>query len=122
MLINSTLGSCRACHKPLRGRTDKKFCGDYCRSAFNNQLKAATNNVMRNINNALRKNRKILEILSSAGTITISRDVLLKMGFQFKYFTYTDDSLQGITYYFCYEYGYTVLENSTYLIVKQKEE
>ena len=55
--------TCLQCRKDLHGRSDKKFCDDYCRNNFNNQLKAHTNNFVRNVNNALGKNRRILEEL-----------------------------------------------------------
>jgi hypothetical protein len=51
MTAEITTAKCLACDKPLKGRTDKKFCDDYCRNNYNNQLKAAKNNVVRNINN-----------------------------------------------------------------------
>ena len=57
--------NCLACDKPVKGRTDKKFCDDFCRNKYNNQLKAGCNNYVRNINNALGKNRRILESLQS---------------------------------------------------------
>lgn len=31
--------TCLNCDKTLKGRTDKKFCDDYCRNSYNNQLK-----------------------------------------------------------------------------------
>jgi predicted nucleic acid-binding Zn ribbon protein len=55
--------NCPACGKPLNGRVDKRFCDDYCRNGYNNQLKSASNNLVRNINNALGKNRRILKSL-----------------------------------------------------------
>ena len=124
MLAQSSLKNCLACNKPLRGRTDKKFCDDYCRNAFNNQLKADSNNLIRNINNALRKNRRILEELLHAKEqmAKASRDKLLHHGFQFKYQTHTYTNQKGNSYHFCYEYGYLPLENNWYLIVKRKEE
>ena len=124
MLAQSTLKSCLACNKPLRGRTDKKFCDDYCRNTFNNQLKADCNNLIRNINNALRKNRRILEELmhQEDQVIKVSREKLLRQGFQFKYTTHVYTNKKGNSYYFCYEYGYLPLENNWFLIVRQKEE
>ena len=124
MLAQSTLKSCLACNKPLRGRTDKKFCDDYCRNTFNNQLKADCNNLIRNINNALRKNRRILEELMHPEdqVIKVSREKLLRQGFQFKYTTHVYTNKKGNSYYFCYEYGYLPLENNWFLIVRQKEE
>ena len=52
---------CLTCSKPIKGRTDKKFCDDYCRNNYNNQLKSSTTNINKNINNTLGKNRRILE-------------------------------------------------------------
>jgi hypothetical protein len=115
---------CAACNKPVKGRTDKKFCDDYCRNAYNNQLKADSNNLIRNINNALRKNRRILEELLSNGETSkkVNRDKLLHLGFQFKYLTHSYTTQNGKVYHFCYEYGYLYLENDWYLIVKRDEE
>jgi hypothetical protein len=56
MLPAIAIRKCLYCDKPLNGRSDKKFFNDYCRNAFNNQLKSANDPVVRNINNALIKN------------------------------------------------------------------
>uniref|UniRef100_UPI00374D4ADE DUF2116 family Zn-ribbon domain-containing protein n=2 Tax=Ferruginibacter sp. TaxID=1940288 RepID=UPI00374D4ADE len=63
MTTDIAFKKCLTCGKTIKGRTDKKFCDDYCRNGYNNQLKAGDNNYVRNINNALRKNRRILESL-----------------------------------------------------------
>ena len=64
--------TCLACGKPLKGRVDKKFCDDYCRNNYNNQQKAkgSHSNFVRNINNTLLKNRKILESILPEGEET----------------------------------------------------
>lgn len=82
---------CLNCEKPLKGRTDKKFCDDYCRNNYNNQLKSNTINLVRNINNALGKNRRILEsFFKNSEEITKThKDKLMEKGFQFKYSTHT---------------------------------
>lgn len=115
---------CLSCNKTLKGRTDKKFCDDYCRNNYNNQLKGEDNNHIRNINNALRKNRRILEALLPAqeDMVKASRDKLLVKEFQFKYSTHTYTNKKGNTYFFCYEYGYLPLENDWFLIVRRREE
>ena len=124
MLPESTIKNCQACNKLIKGRTDKKFCDDYCRNSYNNQLKADSNNLVRNINNALRKNRRILEeFLHPHEQMTrTNRDKLLERGFQFKYNTHTYTNQKGNIYFFCYEFGYLPLENNWFLIVKRKEE
>jgi len=115
---------CLTCSKPIRGRTDKKFCDDYCRNNYNNQLKSSTTNLVRNINNALGKNRRILENFFHSGeeTIKTTKDKLLEKGFQFKYFTNTYTNKKGTVYFFCYDLGYLPLENDWYLLVRRKEE
>jgi predicted nucleic acid-binding Zn ribbon protein len=114
---------CLNCSKPVKGRTDKKFCDDYCRNNYNNQLKSNTINLVRNINNALGKNRRILENLFIAGEemAKTTREKLLQKGFRFKYITHTYTNKKGNTYFFCYDIGYLPLESDWYLLVKQKE-
>ncbi len=123
MLHNNEPRHCLTCDKPLKGRTDKKFCDDYCRNSYNNQLKGIINNSMRNINNTLSKNRRILESQIAEGeeTAKVNKEKLLSEGFLFKYITHTYTNKKGNIYYFCYEYGYLPLENDWYLIVKRKE-
>ncbi len=114
---------CLQCGKLLRGRSDKKFCNDYCRNNYNNQLKAHANNHVRNINSALGKNRRVLEELlpvnEEIGKAT--KEKLLNHGFSFKYITHTFTNKKGATYFYCYDYGYLPLDNDWFLIVKRKE-
>lgn len=115
---------CLNCNKPVKGRTDKKFCDDYCRNNYNNQLKSNTINLVRNINNALGKNRRILDSLftDGEGMAKTNKNKLLQKGFQFKYSTHTYTNKKGDTYFFCYDIGYLPLESDWYLLVKRKEE
>ena len=115
---------CLACSKPVKGRTDKKFCDDYCRNNYNNQLKADSNNLVRNVNNALGKNRRILESIINEGEemAKTNKEKLSEKGFLFKYMTHTYTNKKGNTYFFCYDYGYLPLENDWYLIVRRKED
>jgi hypothetical protein len=116
--------TCLNCNKTLKGRTDKKFCDDYCRNSYNNQLKASKNNLVRNINNALGKNRRILESFFNAEEEIAKtyKDKLLEKGFQFKYITHTYTNKKGNIYFFCYDLGYMPLDNDWYLLVKRKAE
>lgn len=115
---------CLSCGKAVKGRSDKKFCDDYCRAAYNNDLKSAANNFIRNVNNALGKNRRILESLLPAGepTAKVNQAKLLEKGFQFKYHTHLYQTKTEKTYFYCYEYGYLPLDNNWYLIVKKDGE
>lgn len=126
LLPDSKKRTCLACSAILRGRADKKFCNDYCRNNYNNEKKAKSSQspLVRNINNALMKNRKILESLLPEGdeTSRANKDKLLRQGFQFKYLTHTYTTKTGKTYFYCYDLGYLPLENDWYLIVRKKEE
>ncbi len=117
---------CLACGKPLKGRADKKFCDDYCRNNYNNQQKAKGNHsaYVRNINNSLLKNRRILESLKGDKEehVKASKEKLAELGFSFKYITHTFKNKEGKIYYWCYDYGYLPLDHDWYLIVKTKEE
>lgn len=55
---------CLECGEKIVGRADKKFCNDYCRNAYNNNLHKDSKNLIRNINNKLKKNYKILSELN----------------------------------------------------------
>ena len=112
---------CISCSKQVRGRTDKKFCDDYCRNNYNNRLKAGTNNLVRNINHALGKNRRILEncIQGEERTAKITTVELLQRGFSFKYFTHLFTNKKGSTYFFCYDHGYLPVDNDWNVVVKQ---
>jgi hypothetical protein len=114
---------CLNCGKPVLGRIDKKFCDDQCRNTFNNQQFAASNNLIRNINHALKKNRNILESMIPTGEVLskTNRDRLLRAGFQFKYFTHSYQSKKGNQYHYCYDFGYLALEGDWFLVVKGKE-
>ena len=122
MLIEAPPKHCMACNKLIKGRTDKKFCDDYCRNVFNNRVKGDSNNTVRNINNALRRNRRILQEMfpGNEKMIRTNLEKLLERGFQFKYMTHNYTNPKGSVYHFCYEYGYLPLENNGYLVVKQK--
>jgi predicted nucleic acid-binding Zn ribbon protein len=117
------LKHCLACDKPLHGRSDKKFCNDYCRNVYNNTLKSANTNAIKDINNMLVKNRKVLEgILGEKDMEKTTKEKLLQSGLNFKYITHTYTNKKGNTYCFCYEYGYLPLENDWYLVVKRNKE
>ena len=126
MTVLNETKTCLSCGKQLKGRVDKKFCDDYCRNNYNNLQKAkgSHSSYVRNINNTLLKNRKILESILPEGeeTAKANKEKLQRLGFQFRYMTHTYITKTGKTYFYCYDYGYLPLDNDWYLIVKRKEE
>lgn len=115
---------CLSCGKPVKGRSDKKFCDDYCRNQFNNQAKGVDDTIIRNINNQLKKNRNILASLIADGneTTKTTKEKLMNMGFQFKWHTHQYKTQKGATYLFCYDFGYLAMDNDWFLIVRDKEQ
>jgi predicted nucleic acid-binding Zn ribbon protein len=112
---------CLECDAPFRGRIDKKFCSDLCRVAFNNRLNRDGFSYVRNINNILRKNRRILMALNPTGKNKVSCEKLKAKGLNFNYFTSTYKTKDGAQYCYCYEQGYLPIENNYYLLVIKKE-
>lgn len=111
--------ACPECGEKILGRIDKKFCSDYCRNAYNNNLNKDSKNLLRNINNRLRKNYRILEELNPNDKTKSTKSRLLTKGFSFEYFTSIYTTKSGNVYYFVYDQGYLPLENDYYALVKR---
>jgi len=111
---------CLECKEPVKGRTDKKFCSDLCRNAYNNKQNSDTTNYMRTVNNTLRKNRRILseKVEHGKGKANVHKEKLHEKGFSFKHITHTYKTQKGDVYYFCYEYGYLPIGKDFYFLVK----
>ncbi len=124
--MENILKKCLACDKTLRGRVDKKFCNDYCRSNYNNlqKIKDKPDEYVKQVNNTLLKNRKILAaVLPEQDEMAkTTLDKLIQKGFVFKYHTHTYKNKKEQTYFFCYDYGYLPLSENWFLVVRRKEE
>lgn len=112
---------CLECGDTFQGRADKKFCSDQCRNAYNNKLNSDANNFVRNINNILRKNRRILAEMNPHGKAKVTREKLLEKGFKFSYYTNVYRTQAGKEYHFCYEQGYLELDNDFFALVIRKK-
>lgn len=114
--------TCLECNDPIKGRADKKFCSDQCRNTYNNQLNSDENAFVRNTNNGLRKNRRILaEVLKgkteNKGVTNLKS--LSKEGFNFDLMTSIYVTKNNDSYYFSYEFGYKKLENDRFMVVRK---
>ena len=112
--------NCLECHDKIVGREDKKFCGDGCRNAYNNKMNKDHTNLMRNINNKLRKNYRILTELNPEGKTKTTKNKLISRGFDFDLITSVYTTKTGNTYYFVYDQGYMTVENEGYVLVKKE--
>ena len=112
--------TCLECNEILRGRIDKKFCSDYCRNSYNNKINKEAKNLIRNINNRLRKNYKVLTELNTSGKTKVTRTKLYNNGFDFQFFTSIYTTKTGNTYFYIYDQGYLPLENDYFLLIKKE--
>lgn len=107
------------CNNLLRGRIDKKFCNDHCRSNFNNSIRAESNGMIRRINLILKRNRDILERFNLHGRTTVDSVKLEAAGFDPNYHTHTTYTKHGMLYIFCYEQGYQKLRSGEFLLIRE---
>lgn len=114
--------TCLTCGKPLRGRTDKKFCDAGCKNEHNNRLQRQEREAIKAIDRTLKHNRRVLrQCLGDYGTRQVPSNTLLHMGFRFDYFTHHFIDRQSRRYVFCYDYGYLTLGDGRCLIVKSRD-
>jgi len=80
-------------------------------------------NYVRNVVNALKRNRRILAELNTGpeGKTKVLRDKLVERGFNFIYHTNTHRTKAGNTYVFCFEQGYLELSDNWYMLVRRDE-
>lgn len=112
--------TCLECEEKIIGREDKKFCSDGCRNAYNNKINKDSNNYMRNINNKLRKNYRVLLSINTDQKIKTTKAKLLSKGFDFDYFTNILQTKSGNTYYFLYDQGYMLVDHDYVVLVKKE--
>jgi len=111
--------NCLECGGKLTGRSDKKFCNDNCRNSFNNALNKDDTNLMRNINNRLRKNYRILKKLNTVGTTKVQRKKMFQNGFDFELFTSIYQTQTGTLYWFVYNQGYSKIDDNWYFLISK---
>ncbi len=98
---------CLYCGKELEGRIDKKFCDEYCKSAYHykkNQEGAPRFYNM--VDNQLKLNRRILKSYNKAGKATVRTEILLNEGFNPRFITHYWKNKKADVYLFVYEFGF----------------
>lgn len=115
------MANCLECGDKIIGRSDKKFCNDGCRNAYNNKQNKDTTNLMRNIQRILRTNHRILSELNfKEGKTKTTQEKLSIDGFDFNYFTHFKTYKNGAEYRFVFDIGYKFLEDGWLLVVKNE--
>lgn len=108
------------CNSLLKGRSDKKFCHDQCRSRHNYNQKDQDNlNIIREVNSSLKKNWSILKTLNVQGQTKVSKRSMAVQGFNFDYCTSAYSTEAKEIYFYCYEMGYQILNESEILLIEK---
>lgn len=106
---------CKQCAKPVVGRSDKRFCSDFCRNSFNNLKNRKTFTFMRSIHSELSLNRRILKGYAMEGRSNLKRYELEVRGFRFDLVTALVKKSDK-TYRCCYEFAYEMEGESVHLV------
>ena len=113
--------NCHYCEASLVGRSDKRFCNSACRNAFNNAKRITTFSVIKAVNKTLLKNFNILNQAWLCGEIELSKSALIKRGYNTNYFTSIQYLGKGVEYVFCYDIGYSLINENTIRILKKEK-
>jgi len=110
------MNNCLDCGGKLSGRQDKKFCDDYCRGHYNNELNKHKHIRLKEINSILKRNAAILEKLAEKGITVCSQQMLRVAGFDFNFFTHQVYGKDGKLYHCCYNYGYCLISENELIL------
>lgn len=113
--------TCLECSSTLVGRSDKKFCNDNCRSAYNNRRNRPMTNLIRRTNLQLIKNYRILSELKSEGAM-VNRSELSRRGYEFDLHTSLIEREKAGTVTFIYDLGLMRADGDKLMILKKKGE
>lgn len=117
--------NCLNCNEVLVGRKDKKFCDQYCKSAYHYQQKQINeDSFYKKVDGHLKLNRRLLKAFNRSGKSTVRKDVLLEKGFCPDFFTHYWKNKQGDVYLFVYEFGFLRVKQNgreKFVLVKWQE-
>ncbi len=114
------------CNKIVKGRVDRIFCSDYCKSDFHasERKKSGKTYFKLKIDAVLKKNRSILAKYNIRSKTTVRKEVLIEEGFNPRLFTHYWKNSKGDTYLFCYDQGFKEIKdnsrNKFLLVIWQK--
>lgn len=113
---------CKICKAPIRGRSDKIFCGATCKAYYHNKLKEVTHQATINTDKILHRNRSILlEIMGkNASQKKVPKSLLEKKHFKFNYLTGFYENALNKRYHIVYDFAWMDFKTGEILIVRRK--
>ena len=111
---------CKICKKQIKGRSDKMFCSSKCKNEYHRKLKDVTKSAAFEIDKILHRNRSILlELIGkNKSQIKLSRIILERKKFRFKYHTHTYLNSKGKIYHYVYDLAWMDFSDDEILIIK----
>lgn len=104
--------TCPVCSTLVKGRTDKVFCSNKCKSIDQYAKRQETEQFYLQVDRQLKINRKILKRYNKAGFTTLRKSELINQGFNPNFFTHYWKNKKGDVYLFVYEYGFLETKNN----------
>jgi len=113
---------CKICKTNFIGRPDKIFCSVKCKNYYHKSLRRVSDIVALDIDRILHRNRSILlEIIGKNGVQKkVSRMVLEKKKFRFKYLTHFHVNSKGKTFHFIYDLAWMEFSDDEILVVRKR--
>lgn len=107
-----SIPSCPICKSPVIGRSDKKYCSDYCRAMANRDQRIKSEEKFAVTNSILRHNRNVLNKLCPHGKAMVERHIMESLGYNFNFFTSVLITSSKTIYYTCYDYAFTPVNDA----------
>lgn len=104
--MSTDFRQCPVCNTRFKGRKDKRYCCEDCRSAYNRSQRAASDAVLTEALSVLRINRGILKKLWAGKTTLVSREGLEALGFDASVYSSVHVNSRNFTYYFVADFGF----------------
>lgn len=126
---DATERHCVNCGKPLLfGRSDRRFCNDGCRNAFNRRKASVEKQTLEHeevpfVLKTIRNNFRILQTYwqQEGPWVQVPKEYLLQDGFHFGYFTSLWWQEPGVLWLFCFELGLREVDQ-WYCEIKEREQ
>ena len=110
---------CIECGGTVIGRSDKKYCSDECRTAYNNGRYRKELSIALSVNRILRKNYIILDSLYRKGIKKSDLITIAKLGFDHRFCTsFSEPATKKKRELFCYDYSICITNKSDVRIKK----
>ncbi len=117
---HSQIKLCLFCSKPLKGRSDKKFCDEQCKNQYHNLAVEDGEKTYKRVLKILRKNRQVLkELLGEQSSVVLTKEKLVARGYDPDFLTHFKEvGAAKRRYYFTFDYGYREEGDENVKVVK----